>query len=425
MTSHPEAPLSAEAWAIAQASPVLAQRRIILGVTGSIAAYKAVLLLRALQQAGASVRVCLTPSAKRFVGEATFAALSQAPVYHDLWATAGGDEPHVTLSRWGETMFIAPASRHSLARLAHGLCDEPVSATAACMQGPLVLAPAMHNDMWRTPATARVLEQLQADQHHIVPPEPGRLASGEHGEGRLAALPALLHGLTTALSPQDLQGKRVLVTAGPTCEDADPVRVWTNRATGQLGYALAQAAARRGATVTLITGPTALPVPPAVTCVAVRNALDMQAAVQAREAAQDAIVMNAAVADYRPAAVATAKIRKGAASLALSWCANPDILQALGQARGARPAPLLVGFAAESGDLAQAAADKRRAKGVDVIVANPIPAAFGAGGYRALWVDDASEPTPIEAGDKAQAADRLLTLLCHALRRNTTQTASR
>ncbi|MCS6799759.1 MAG: bifunctional phosphopantothenoylcysteine decarboxylase/phosphopantothenate--cysteine ligase CoaBC [Myxococcota bacterium] len=369
-------------------------RRVLVCVGGGIAAYKALELVRELKRRGASVRVAMTPAAERFVAPLSFAALSGEPVARDLWSDAHRGEIHVELGAWAEAVVVAPATANLLVRAASGLCDDVVLATLACCRAPTLFAPAMHERMWRHAPVARAVRRLRDDGARLVGPVTGPLASGEVGEGRMSEPSEIADAVERILASTgaDLEGVRVLVTSGPTLEDLDPVRFLGNRSTGRMGHALARRALARGAHVTLISGPVALEPPPGAEHVAVRSALQMHEAVLARADAQDAIVMAAAVADWRPAEPSTDKLKKpdGVTETTLRLVRNPDILAELGAWRAARGQrrPVLVGFAVETRDLEQAAREKLRVKRCDLVVANLAADGFGGDEDVALLVDE-------------------------------------
>lgn len=360
----------------------LAHQRILLGVTGSIAAYKSPLIVRELAKQGAEVHVILTTSARKFVGEATFSGLG-VPVSDDIWQ--GPAEPHVRLARWASCLLIAPATAHFLANLATGTADNLLAATALCFSGPTLAAPAMHPNMWDHPATRDNVARLTARGVRFLGPTHGRVASGDEGMGRLLEPEALVAELdsTFPAHARSLAGRHLVVTAGPTREAIDPVRALTNLSSGKMGYALALEATRRGARVTLISGPVALAPPQDVQLVRVESALQMKAAIQdalgPSDRAADVLIMAAAVADYRPVAPQPEKIKRTASDLQLRLTPNPDILAELGQRRtGSRP--VLVGFALETGqgeELVELGRAKLAKKRSDLIVANSVADSVG------------------------------------------------
>ncbi len=350
-------------------------KRIVLGVSGGIAAFKAVALVRELLTRGAEVRVILTANAARFVGPITFTGLTGRPAVLDLWDPSYAGEVHVELSAWADAMVVAPATANLLARAASGIADDALLATLSCMAARVLFAPAMHHRMWQSPATQRAVALLESDGAHRVGPVHGALASGEQGMGRMSEPSEIADALEALLGPRDLAGLSVLVSAGPTVEDIDPVRFLSNRSSGQMGYAVAERALARGAKVSLVSGPVNLTPPPGCALIPVRSALEMHAAITSRSAGMDAIVMTAAVADYRPAATAIQKLKK-AGKLTLELVENPDILAELGAARvGAKP--VLVGFALETDDVLGYARGKLLRKNVDLIVANHAKDALG------------------------------------------------
>jgi len=351
--------------------------KILLAVTGGVAAFKAVLLLRRLQDAGAEVEVLMTDAATRFVGEPTFHALSGRPVNRSAWDLAGtrSGERHVELSAWADAMIVYPATAHSVGALAAGLCDDLIQLTAFSMKGPVLMCPAMHHRMAGRPQYRAAVEKLEASGVHVLPAVTGRLASGEVGDGRLPEPEEALEALLRLLTDQDLAGRHVVVTAGPTREAVDPVRFLSNPSTGKMGFAVARMAARRGARVTLIAGPTSI-TPPPVELIEVTTAAEMAEAVLACRNA-DALVMAAAVADFRPASSAAQKIKKPADGTAppIVLERTTDILASL--AEGTRPR-VVVGFAMETQDLVANARGKLERKGLDLIVANDL-GVVGAG----------------------------------------------
>ena len=352
-------------------------RRILLGVTGSVAAYKAVALASQLRQAEARVTVILSPAAERFVSALTFRSVAGGQVYtdQDLWGTAG-HVIHVGLAREAELLVIAPCTANTLAKLAHGQADNLLTITALAATCPVLLAPAMDGGMFTHPASQSNLNLLRQRGVRILGPEHGHLASGLQGPGRMVEPEAILGQIRYLLTREGpLQHRRVLVTAGGTQEPLDPVRVLTNRSTGKQGFALAQAALDWGAEVTLISGPTSLPTPPGAQRVDVRTAREMRDAVLAHLPTADILLMSAAVADYRPAQPAAHKIKKTSADLTVTLTRNPDILTEVAAFRRGHERPtIVVGFAAESQDLLANARAKLQRKHLDLMVANDISA---------------------------------------------------
>lgn len=352
----------------------LAGRHILLGVTGSIAAYKSAMLVRELVKAGAEVRVVMTPSACEFITPLTLATLSQSDVVLDMFpADRSKGTWHIHLALWADAMLIAPASANTIAKLAHGFADNALSSLALALRCPLVLAPAMDTDMFVHPATQDNVRILAGRGVTIVEPEAGELASGLSGPGRLPELPILIGAVEQVLATKrDLEGRSVLVTAGPTYEALDPVRFIGNRSSGKMGYALAAAAAERGAEVLLVSGPTVLPTPAGVRRVDVESAQSMHDAVMEQADTVDIAILAAAVADFAAEHVAETKIKKSddnADGLTLRLRRTPDILRTLGQ-RSGKAGRVLVGFALETDREIENARRKLEEKGADFIVLN-------------------------------------------------------
>ena len=343
-------------------------RRVVLAVTGSIAAFKAAALTSELVQLGAEVDVVLTAAAARFVTPLTFHSLTQRRVYTDLFDVLSDESSaHVRLGEQAELLAVVPATATTLARLAHGLADDLLGCVALATTAPVLAAPAMESHMWAHPATQANVATLQERGVHFVGPGAGRLASGQIGPGRLAPPDEILGHMRAVLGHDGpLAGRRIVVSAGGTQEPLDPVRFIGNSSSGKMGYAVATVARDRGAAVTLISGPASIPPPAAVELVPVRTTQEMQAAVQAAVAGADAIIMAAAVADYRPAAAADRKLKKTGAGLTVHLTENPDIIA------GVPRSLVKVAFAAESEDLLRHAAEKLERKGADLIVANDI-----------------------------------------------------
>ena len=392
----------------------LSGRTVALCLTGSIAAYKGVELARLLLKAGAAVLPVMTASAQRFVGPLTLSGITGEAVATDMWDASVPGEVHVGLSARADAIVIAPATADVLARLAQGRADDLVAALALCARGPLLVAPAMHPRMWDHPATVRNVAALASRPGvTVVGPVSGEVASGDVGMGRMAEPDAIAAAVARALAPRDLPGLRVVVTAGPTLEDLDPVRFLGNRSSGKMGFAVAERAAARGAEVTLVAGPVALATPPGVRRVDVRGALAMQQALRqamgADLARADALVMSAAVADYRPLAASATKIKKSDDRATLELAKNPDLLAEIGAARVGRR-PVLVGFAVETagGEALVAYARRKLAdKGVDLVVANEASDALGRQDNRATLVT-ADDARPLPTMSKTALADVLL-----------------
>ncbi|MFC4727394.1 bifunctional phosphopantothenoylcysteine decarboxylase/phosphopantothenate--cysteine ligase CoaBC [Coralloluteibacterium thermophilus] len=397
--------------------------RVLVCVGGGIAAYKAAELVRRLRDAGAEVQVAMTEAAGHFVGTATFQALSGRSVRTTLWdAQAEAAMGHIELARWATRVVVAPATADLLARLAQGMADDLVTTLCLATTAPIAVAPAMNNRMWAHPATQANVATLRARGVQVLGPDDGPQACGEFGPGRLMepdAIVAALRGTTEpalAAHPQVLAGRRVVVSAGPTFEDIDPVRYLGNRSSGKMGFAIAEAARELGAEVVLVAGPVHLPTPPGVTRVDVRSARQMRDAVIAALAPQaDLYVGAAAVADYSPVQGADHKIKKTSATLTLELARTPDILAEVAQ-RTPRPR-LVVGFAAETQNLAAYARGKLYAKNVDVIAANAVSGAESAferddNALHVFW--DQGE-TEIARAPKRDVARRLLALVAERL----------
>ena len=349
-------------------TPVLKEKNVVLGVTGGIAVYKSVELLRLLQKAGARVRVIMTENAKWFVGPTTFEALSGQPVCSDLFRDKGDTTiSHIQLAEQADAVVIAPATANIIAKMAHGIADDALSTFLLAVTAPVIVCPAMNTHMYENRSTRRNLEILRTDGRHIVDPAAGELACGATGAGRLPECEVILDRIAHFLTPKDMTDMHVLVTAGPTREPVDPVRFISNPSTGKMGYAIARAAEYRGAAVTLVAGPTALEDPPGVTVIKIETAREMARAVFERMDAAQIIIKSAAVSDYRPVETAPHKIKKGAERMRLELEKNTDILFELGRRKKNQ---VLVGFAAETQSLAENAQAKLAAKNLDMIVGN-------------------------------------------------------
>ena len=385
-------------------------RRILVGLSGGIACYKACDVVRQLTQAGAKVQVVMTRAAREFVTPLTLQTLSGHPVATEtLDLTQESEIGHIRLADTAEVLLVAPATANVIGKLANGIADDLLTTVALATLAPVVVAPAMNVNMWRNPAVQENLARLRARGVRVVPPEEGFLACGWQGAGRLAALPALLEAVRSALTAQDLRGERVLVTAGPTREAIDPVRFVSNRSSGKMGYAIAAAARRHGAEVVLVSGPTALEAPPDVERIVVTTAQEMRDAVLAREPWASVVVMSAAVADYRAAAPARTKIKKKDAMLALELERTPDILAEVGARR--RPDRLLVGFAAETDHGIEHARRKLREKRLDFIVLNDVSesdAGFDVDTNRVWWIGSEGEAEGWPLLPKGEVAERLV-----------------
>lgn len=386
----------------------LAGREILLVVGGGIAAYKSVTLARELLRAGARVETVLTDAAQRFVTGVSFAGVTGRPARTELWDPSYPGELHIELTRKADAVVVAPATADLLARMAHGLADDLATTCLVAAKPPVFAAPAMHPRMWEHPATTANASLLRARGVTLLGPVVGPLASGESGIGRMLEPEEIARQVVTALTTtRDLEGLRVLVSAGGTHEAIDPVRFVGNRSSGRMGFALAERARDRGATVTVVAGPVALPDPRDVTVIRVRSAVEMRDAVTAQRDAHDIVVMAAAVADYRPAEVAPEKIKKSHAELVIRLVKNPDILAELGAARGPSKLPVLVGFAVETGDLIAHAKAKLSRKGCDLVVANLAEHGFeGDDNTVTLVREDHAEALPRMS--KRDVADRIL-----------------
>lgn len=379
----------------------IAGRKLVVAVTGGVAAYKAAELVRLLGKAGADVHVVLTDAGSRFVTAVTFQALSGNTVWSDLWdPRMPNNMAHIDLTRGAAAILIAPASADVLAKIVHGMADDLLTTMCLARDCPLLVAPAMNRQMWENPATARNLARLREDGVHVLGPDTGEQACGEVGMGRMLEPEVLVEAVTAFFSDKLLGGRKVVMTAGPTFEAIDPVRGITNTSSGKMGYALAQACARAGAEVVLVSGPTALQAPYGVRRVDVRSALEMRAAVLDNLDDADVFIGVAAVADYRPAQPAEHKIKKSGDGLVLELTPNPDILAEV--AARASP-PFCVGFAAESRDLDIYAQGKLRAKRLQLVVGNLVQDGLG-GDLNTVVLYDAEGRTPLQRASKDEVA---------------------
>jgi phosphopantothenoylcysteine decarboxylase / phosphopantothenate---cysteine ligase len=386
----------------------------ILGVGGGIAAYKSAELARALIERGLRVQVVLTPSAEKFITPLTFAALTGRKVITDLFASSSAEATlssaieHIAVAQDNDVLVVAPATADLLARLAHGHANDFLTTAYLAFTGPVVLAPAMNSNMWMHPATQENMQILRKRGHIIVEPEEGMLACGMTGPGRLAE-PDKIADVIASLAAQrrDLDGETVLITAGPTQEPLDPVRFISNRSSGKMGYALAHAAAQRGAQVILVSGPVQLPDPHGVKVVHVRTALDMRNAVMEHLRDATIIVKSAAVGDYHLSQIPRQKLKKTAARLSLELDPTPDILAELGQKKGDR---LLIGFAAETENLTDSARSKLISKNCDMVVANLVNqegTGFESDQNEVVLVLRTGETISLERAPKREIADRI------------------
>lgn len=393
----------------------LADKRIVLGLTGGIACYKVAEFLRRAQDQGAVIDVVMTEAATHFIGATTMQALSGRPVYLDAWdARVPNSMAHINLTRGADAIVIAPASTDFISKLANGLANDLLS-TLCVAKGncPLLVAPAMNREMWLHPATQRNVAQIKADGALILGPAEGDQACGETGSGRMLEPHELLAELIAFFQPKPLLGKKVLITAGPTSEKIDPIRVITNRSSGKMGYAIAQAAREAGADVVLVSGPTALPAPYQVTRLDVDSAAQMHAAVMNEARSADVFISVAAVADWRVVNASGSKLKKQADGKApqLEFEANPDILADV--ARMA-PGPWCVGFAAETENLLEYAEAKRKRKGVPLLVGNLAQQAMNADETELVLFDDAGH-TALPVLGKLAAARKLIAAIARKL----------
>ena len=387
---------------------MLKDRRIVLGVTGGIAAYKACELVSGLKKRGAQVRVVLTENAAKFVPPLSFEALSGNPAHVDTFAPRDGME-HIALAKWAELFVIAPATANCLAKLACGIGDDLLSTTALAMTCPLLIAPAMNANMYRHPATQANLATLRSRGARVVGPDSGRLACGDDDIGRMSQPEAILEAIEAILDPRrDMEGLRVLVTAGPTVERIDPVRYITNRSTGKMGYAIAEAARDRGAEVALVSGPVTLQKPAGVDVISIESSAQLCDAVLGRGPWADVVIQAAAPADFRPVTVAERKIKKTGAGMTLELENTTDVAAALG--RDKRPGQTLVAFAAETHDLLENARGKLDRKNADLVAANDVSrrdAGFGTD-TNAVTLITRKDVKALPLMTKREAADAIL-----------------
>ncbi|MCC5948761.1 MAG: bifunctional phosphopantothenoylcysteine decarboxylase/phosphopantothenate--cysteine ligase CoaBC [Nitriliruptoraceae bacterium] len=395
--------------------------RVLLGVSGGIAAYKAALLARLLVGAGAEVDPVLTAGARRFLGAATLEGITGRHVREDVWDGIAQDT-HVALGRAADVAIVYPATAHTLARLAHGLADDLLTTTLLAATCPLIVCPAMHTEMWEHPATQANVEVLRGRGVTVLGPAVGPLMGGDAGPGRVVepdeAHAAVRAAATSTRSDGPLAGRHVVVTAGGTREAIDPVRFLGNRSSGRMGFALAAVAAGRGARVTLIAAPSELPTPEGVRRVDVVSARDMHAAVHEVLDEADVVVKAAAVADFRPASAAASKLKKADGTPAIELVANPDILAELGAQRGSDDTPVLVGFAAETDDVEANGRAKLAAKGADVLVVNDVAssdAGFEVETNRVVILERDGARTDVPLASKADVAARILDVVGHRL----------
>jgi phosphopantothenoylcysteine decarboxylase / phosphopantothenate---cysteine ligase len=389
--------------------------RIVLGVSGGIAAYKAPELVRRLQDAGADVRVILTPNAARFVSPLALAAVSNHGVIAEQWGDPEkGGVDHVDLARWADILLIAPATANILAKLAIGVADDALSTYALAHRGDVIVAPAMNTFMLQHPTVAANLATLRARGVDVIEPDWGLLACGDEGAGRMPDAPVLVERVKQHFVPRDFEGKSVLVTAGPTREPIDPVRYISNRSSGKMGYAIAEAARRRGANVTLVSGPTSIIEPSGVNVTRVNTAAEMHDAVLRALPSHQIVVGAAAVSDYAPQNVAAHKVKSQELSLTLKK--NPDIL---GTIASANPRPFIVAFAAETESVEQNAREKLAKKDADLIVANDVSDSsigFDAEQNEVMVIARDGSSIKIERAPKLVVANRILDLVVEKYR---------
>lgn len=386
--------------------------KLILGVTGGIAAYKAAELVRLLVKQGKHVQVVMTEAACQFITPVTMQALSGKPVFTGMWdGRIANGMPHIELSRDADAILVAPASADFLAKLAHGNADDLLSTLCLARDCPLIVAPAMNRQMWENPSTRRNISVLQEDGIRILGPAEGEQACGETGLGRMLEPEDILHLLTQDRPAGLLAGKRILITAGPTVEHIDPVRAITNLSSGRMGYSIAQAATEMGAEVTLVSGPVALAPPQATRVISVTSAQEMLDTVMANISSQDVFISVAAVSDYRPATPSEQKLKKGSRAVTIELVPNEDILAKV----AALPErPFCVGFAAESENLLEYAEGKRQAKNLPLIVANLVSDSLG-GEQTSLTLLDAGGTHPLPRRSKLEAARLLLQHIANML----------
>lgn len=392
----------------------LAGRKIVLGVTGGVAAYKAAELTRLLGKEGADVHVVLSEGGARFVSPVTFQALSGNTVWSDLWdPRMANNMAHIDLTRDADLVLVAPATADFMARLATGMANDLLTTLCLARDLPLLIAPAMNRQMWESPPTRRNAAQLNDDGVTLLGPAAGEQACGEVGLGRMLEPEELLEDVISFLQPKRLAGRRVVLTAGPTFEAIDPVRGITNSSSGKMGFALARACAHAGAEVVLVSGPVAMPPPRGVRRIGVHSALEMRSAVMAETPAADVFIGVAAVADYRPAAPAEHKIKKSGDEMTLSLTPNPDILA---EVAALPDGPFCVGFAAESRNLDEYAETKRRAKRVPLLVGNLVQDGLGGEDNQVILYDDVGKH-PLTRASKTELAMQIVAHLAAMLGR--------
>jgi phosphopantothenoylcysteine decarboxylase/phosphopantothenate--cysteine ligase len=388
---------------------MLKGKKIVLGVTGGIAAYKAAELVRELVRSEAEVFVVMTHSAQAFITPLTFQTLSGNKVATELFSLIEESEiGHISLADRADLLVIAPATANTIGKIAGGIADDMLTTIVMATKAPVLLAPAMNVHMWENSICQENIQKLRGRGVHFIDPEAGKLACGYEGKGRLAEIPAIVEEVRSILSPRDLAGETLLVTAGPTEEPIDPVRFLSNRSSGKMGFALARAARLRGAQVILVSGPSALPAPPRVKFIPVRTAAEMREAVLENLAQASVLAMAAAVSDYRPRGTSPEKIKKSKSELTLPLELNPDILCEAGQRKGKR---LLIGFAAETENLLANARKKLAEKNLDLIVANDVSlpgAGFAVDTNIVKLIDRSGKVEELPLMSKEDLADRVL-----------------
>jgi phosphopantothenoylcysteine decarboxylase/phosphopantothenate--cysteine ligase len=388
---------------------MLKEKHVLLGVTGGIAAYKSAELIRLFIKAGSQVKVIMTKHAMEFITPMTLQTLSGNPVYHDMFSLSRDhDIAHISLAQEADVLVIAPATANVIGKMAAGLADDLLTTVALATKAPILICPAMNTNMYEHPIVLENIRKLLGHGCHIMAAEAGELACKSEGSGRLPDVEGILDEVQSILTPKDLTGERILITAGPTREPFDPVRFITNYSSGKMGYALAVAARRRGAFVTLVSGPSALPVPRGIDFIPVSSAVEMREAVMERFKASTVIIKSAAVADFRPATQADNKIKKKGGPLVLTLERNPDILAEIGKMKGGR---ILIGFAMESEDLVANAAAKLKKKNLDLIIANDVKqsgAGFQTDTNIVKILDRKGEIETLPLMDKMQVAERIL-----------------
>jgi phosphopantothenoylcysteine decarboxylase/phosphopantothenate--cysteine ligase len=388
---------------------MLKGKKIVLGVTGGIAAYKAAELVRELVRGGAEVFVVMTRSAREFITPLTFQTLSGNKVATELFSLIEESEiGHISLADRADILVIAPATANIIGKIAGGIADDLLTAVVMATKAPVLLAPAMNVHMWENPICQENIQKLRGRGYRFIDPAAGELACGYEGKGRLAEIPAIVEEIRSILSPGDLSGETLLVTAGPTEEPIDPVRFLSNRSSGKMGFAVARAACLRGAQVILVSGPSALSTPPRVKFIPVRTAVEMREAVLENLKEASVLVMAAAVSDYRPRRTSPEKIKKSKAELTLSLELNPDILSEAGKKKGRR---LIIGFAAETENLLANARKKLAEKNLDLIVANDVSlpgAGFAVDTNMVKLIDRSGKIEELPLMSKEETADRIL-----------------